>query len=457
MKVINWRRKLAATLVATGLLPAAAAQAANLDTNILANPGFESVDVNSTSAAYGSPQITGWTGTGYTYSHDGSTSIVDGAPNVIPDYADGDDPPNAGHWYFTANNQPLSGTGDIREPDVFYQDIPVNSGPSGTQVASGEAAARFSAWMSSYLDDGDFGIVHLQFKNSSGVTIGTAQIADPDGGPNNVWNQTTGAAFIPPTTTTIRVSLFGAPISNGTDGYIDNVDVQVTNAANVLAYAEVNTVTGQVSIKNTTGQSPHVDYYEITSAAGALNRAGWTSLQDQNSPLAPAGNGSGNGWEEGGGGGNGAISESFLRGSSVVPTGATIPLGAAFTVGGAHDLVFKYGIVPPQALSADFDGDGDVDGGDFLTWQRGLGSGTTKAQGDADGDSDVDADDLGILKGQLGSSAFGGPSVLVQGFVRYVTPAAAAVPEPTSIVMVGAGLALLAVVRRRQESSESQE
>ena len=37
--------------------------------------------------------------------------------------------------------------------------------------------------------------------------------------------------------------------------------------------------------------------------------------------------------------------------------------------------------------SADFDADGDVDGADFLTWQRGFGVGTTKVQGDANADS----------------------------------------------------------------------
>jgi hypothetical protein len=451
MKVKNWRRKLAATLVATGLLPAAAAQAANLDTNLVTNPGFESVNPAST-GDYGAPQINNWTGIGYAYSHN---------PGVtgIPDYADGADPPNAGDWYFTANNQPLAAT-DIRDPDVFYQDMPVNAGPSGTQIAAGEAAARFSAWMSSYDTDPDYGTVHLQFKNASGTTLGTARIDDPDAGADNVWNQTSSVAFIPAGTTSIRVSLFGFSFfeGRGGDGYIDNVDVQVTDAANVLAFAEVNTVTGQVSIKNTTGQSPNVDYYEITSASGSLNRAGWTSLQDQNLPFAPAGNGSGNGWEEGGGGGNGAISESFLRGSTTVPTGATIPIGAAFNPAGTRDLAFKYGLVLPQVLSADFDSDGDVDGRDFLTWQRGLSKpGAAKADGDADGDMDVDAADLGILRSQLGTSAFGGPSILVQGFVRYVTPAAAAVPEPGSIVVIGAGLAALAGVRRRSENHEQEQ
>jgi hypothetical protein len=46
-------------------------------------------------------------------------------------------------------------------------------------------------------------------------------------------------------------------------------------------------------------------------------------------------------------------------------------------------------------LSPDYDRDFDVDGADFLTWQRGLGSaGATNAQGDSDRDGDVDGSDL---------------------------------------------------------------
>lgn len=447
MKVSNWRKKLAATLVAGGLLSPAVAQAANLDTNLLANPGFETVDLGST-GAYSAPQILNWTGTGYAYSHQPGTT-------GIPDYADGVDPPGAGNWYFTANNQPEATTGDIREPDVFYQDVDVNAGATATQIASGEAAVRFSGWMSSYLNDNDFGIVHLQFKNSGGTTIGTAQVNDTDNGSGNVWNKTSGVAPIPVGTTSVRVSLFGGVRNGGTDGYMDNIDVQVTNAANALVYAQVNTTTGQVSIRNQTGQAVPFDYYEITSASGALVRASWSSLQDQNLPGLPAGNGSGNGWEEGGGGGNGALSESYLTGSSTLGNNANVSLGNSFNTSGTHDLVFRYGVIGSTPNSADFDVDGDVDGADFLTWQRGLGKADpiTRADGDADdldpdGDGpiidDVDADDLAIWKAGMQSQ-----STLVTGFVRYVTSGAAGVPEPGSVVIACMGLGVLAAGRRR--------
>jgi hypothetical protein len=82
-------------------------------------------------------------------------------------------------------------------------------------------------------------------------------------------------------------------------------------------------------------------------------------------------------------------------------------------------------------VSADFDEDGDVDGHDFLTWQRNLGTlvGAPHGNGDADGDGDVDVDDLtavrnGIMPAPLPEMAL----------------AVAAIPEPSTIVLVASAL-----------------
>jgi hypothetical protein len=59
-------------------------------------------------------------------------------------------------------------------------------------------------------------------------------------------------------------------------------------------------------------------------------------------------------------------------------------------------------------LAADFDADGDIDGSDFLTWQRGLGAASpygTRASGDADADLDVDGDDLTEWQTRFGMNA----------------------------------------------------
>lgn len=73
-------------------------------------------------------------------------------------------------------------------------------------------------------------------------------------------------------------------------------------------------------------------------------------------------------------------------------------------------------------LTADFDADGDVDGRDFLAWQRGFGIpiGASLFQGDGDRDGDVDAEDLAIW-----SAAYGSPLI-----------ATIAVPEPANLCLL---------------------
>jgi len=72
--------------------------------------------------------------------------------------------------------------------------------------------------------------------------------------------------------------------------------------------------------------------------------------------------------------------------------------------------------------SADFDGDGDVDGDDFLTWQRGLLAGTTLAEGDASGDLSVDGLDLEVWQQQFAA-------------VSPTFSSSQAVPEPSTTIL----------------------
>ena len=77
--------------------------------------------------------------------------------------------------------------------------------------------------------------------------------------------------------------------------------------------------------------------------------------------------------------------------------------------------------------NADFDGDGVVDGSDFLVWQRNFGTliNAANADGDADGDGDVDTDDLNLYKA-------GAISTPVPPMVASLV---AAVPEPSAALL----------------------
>jgi hypothetical protein len=100
-----------------------------------------------------------------------------------------------------------------------------------------------------------------------------------------------------------------------------------------------------------------------------------------------------------------------------------------------NDVVLQ--TTQPGGANADFDGDGDVDGADFLSWQVGFGTGAgaNHGQGDSNADGDVDADDLAAWTSQYGSHA--------------ITAATAAVPEPVGVVGMMLAIAAVYRVRRR--------
>jgi endonuclease I len=147
--------------------------------------------------------------------------------------------------------------------------------------------------------------------------------------------------------------------------------------------------------------------------------------------------------------------------SSALPAGASLSFDAAFdtsTVGsfaatytlnfsdenlpgasslGSLTLNFMGSVEQAVVNTADFDGDGDVDGRDFLTWQRGFGTGTTLQTGDANGSGTVDEADLLVWQAQYGQQP--------EELANFAT-----VPEPGGIVMA---VILLAGLSRRATPS----
>jgi hypothetical protein len=91
----------------------------------------------------------------------------------------------------------------------------------------------------------------------------------------------------------------------------------------------------------------------------------------------------------------------------------------------------------PIITDADFDNDSDIDGADFIIWQRNLGGGTTNSQGDANGNGLVNGADLDVWK-----STFG------------MTASATAIPEPCAAVLALSCTSLL--TRRRRPAGRDE-
>lgn len=134
-------------------------------------------------------------------------------------------------------------------------------------------------------------------------------------------------------------------------------------------------------------------------------------------------------------GGIGATSSVFARQTG--PYTLMVTQGAGCIKGFALEYDVTYDITASTGVDADFNGDGAVDGADFLAWQQNFGSaGATNEQGDADGNATVDAADLAVWQ-----SNFGGGAALA---------AIGAVPEPAAATLGAIMLTSVAAMRKRR-------
>jgi hypothetical protein len=476
MKVTDLRKKLLAALAAAGMLSPGMARAANFNSNLVVNPGFENVNLAVT-GGYNAPLILDWTPSsvntsGFAYSHDGSTSC---SGCTVPDYARSgttglSPPPNSGHWYFTSNRPPFAGVDYIDAPGEFYQDINVSTGDSTTFIAANAATFNLSAWMSSYHHgaDADFANAQVQFRSSSGASLGTAWVSDSDPGPGNVWNLNSTTGTIPVGTATVRLSLYGTKdngIGAGPDGYIDNVDLHLSLAKLAIVVDRSN---GNITLKNLTGGSVNMSAYSITSAFEGMSTTGWTSIADNYDAGSPGPNqvDAAHNWTKlTAAGAHTDLSEADLDSSlgTSILNNQIINLGNADWIQNPHeDLVFQYisggsvqtGIVAFTGNSGvafkngDFNLDGVINSADWTilrTNQLSNLSGQSYAQayrlGDLTGDKINDNADFVAFK-SLYEAANGSGS--------FASMLAASLPEPSSMLLVfAAGTIALPVSRRR--------
>ena len=211
---------------------------------------------------------------------------------------------------------------------------------------------------------------------------------------------------------------------------------------------QVNTTTGIAVIVN--DGAPYdfdMNSYLVTSEGESLSTSAWNSLQAQDvtSDPTPENKDNGDSWEEYEGSDSEFLGEAFLLGSTHLANGNSLLLGEIFDVNKPRDLKFTFSSLQFGVLKgtveyiigpddADFDDDADVDGADFLTWQRGFGMSGTNATGDADSTLFVNGLDLHAWEAQYGTT----PISLA---------AAVSIPEPNSSLLFIVGL--LTWIQRR--------
>jgi hypothetical protein len=452
MKVTNWRRKLMQGLVAAGVLVPSASYAVNIP---LGDPSFENYVVSP--------------GLGYAYAQNPGGAYRPASPWVD----DLDSPPGfaqdsgGSNWLYNAAYAELATNSRRAAPHTGNQAMHGLTGNFNAQelanVFEANKTYTFSIWAQNdeilnetngigvYIFDGT--VLFNPLATSGGVLAGnsfTTTVPQRAAGMTAVQSQANWAQFSITHTVAVGAPEVGHPIGVGfrafKDSAVDDATLTAVDAVTQVLYLEVNTTNGQTRLRNQTGATVNIDYYEVTSASGALNKNTWSSFQDQNLAGFPAGNGTGNGWEEAGGSSSTVIGESYLTGNSGVANAANIALGNAYTLGGSHDLQFKYGAVSSVTpATGDFNNNGVVDAADYVLWRNGGPLQNDPTPG-------VQAADYTIWRTNFGNTASAGPSTLITGAVLYVTSAsAAAVPEPSAILLVGIGGLGLAGVSRRKK------
>jgi hypothetical protein len=135
-----------------------------------------------------------------------------------------------------------------------------------------------------------------------------------------------------------RVAFLLSNGMNTSQAEFTNVQVELRQIQSLIL--DVNTATGAVRVRNASGLSFDLTYYEITSVNGNLAPAGWVSLDD-----GEGGDPDGTGWDELGTASANALSEGNLTGSRLVSDLATFSLGTAYNTAtslGNRDVNFFF-------------------------------------------------------------------------------------------------------------------
>jgi hypothetical protein len=208
----------------------------------------------------------------------------------------------------------------------------------------------------------------------------------------------------------------------------------------------VNSQTGQASLQNQSAFPVQLDGYLLTSTAGVLNPAGWTTLQ---SSLGGAG-----GWQSGVSAANRLVEGKLVGSTLLAANGGSLPIGSPinpsllddelqltleYSVAGVGERIGAVQFLPlATAISpGDFSGDGRVDSADLslllANWGSGVPPVPTGWNGSQPTASAIDSDELSRLLSGWGQGS----------------STATAIPEPSAVLTAIGVVACSLGARRR--------
>jgi Concanavalin A-like lectin/glucanases superfamily len=254
------------------------------------------------------------------------------------------------------------------------------------------------------------------------------------------------------------IRVFNNMAGDGSDVIFNNLVVGDTNL--VPLSLEVNKSTGDVKLKGNPSLPARIDYYQITSAAGALDHVLWNSFDKQNlfavdgddDVDTTAGNSPTEGWDQAPNVTDSRLTEYFLRsGGATIANGASLSLGKAYdksVFGAANgDLQFVYGFAGGARITGvvsyvtggvtgDYNENGVVDAADYTVWRDHLGQMFNLPNRDLANGGAISTADYTSWKTRFGNPGSGGLAEL------------SSVPEPAVVVLLMVGLLGLGAGRR---------
>lgn len=205
------------------------------------------------------------------------------------------------------------------------------------------------------------------------LPLGTDQLSDADTvSLGDFYSQVLSAPFGTPEEGDIAFSYLtpatGSVWLNGAVHYLG--DAFLNNLV-----VTIDPTTGEAKMVNESNTTIQIDGYSLSSLSASLDPNGWSSFDEQ--MLLD--------WRESNAS-DSTLSELEPFGTMTILPGEIFDLGQPFDILGTQDIelsfllagegTFRAGsVVYEQFLAGDFDNDGDVDGFDFLEWQRNPGIG----------------------------------------------------------------------------------